>query len=254
MRTRREFIKGGVALLAAPLIIPARAASACDFVSFTPYTPPASGGGSADPSGGGGGGGGALGGCSLRPDSIEGLNPDFRDRVAQMIASVNMDLGGQLRVYSAYRSIAHQAELYRAAVIRYGSEQAAQAKVAVPGRSLHQFGLAVDVGWNTCATGVDYGDHPIDGWLSANLPRFGLVRRLANEGWHIEPIGGVALRDQMIAAARGNEHLPLPEVGESGVPAYGTFNPSSATCQEILRDLPLGGLMPWGGTMDMTSD
>ena len=252
MTTRREFIKGGVVFLAAPFVIPSRAASACDFVSFTPYTPPSAMVGA--PPHASGGGGGMLGGCSLRAGSIEGLNPDFRDRVAEMIARVNMDLGGQLRVYSAYRSIAHQRELYEAAITRYGSEQAARKMVAPPGRSLHQFGLAVDVGWNTCASGVHYGDHPIDSWLSSNLPRFGLVRRLANEGWHIEPVGGLDLRNQMIAEARGSGHLPLPEIGEAGVPAYGVYNPDSNTCQEILRDLPTGGLMPWDSSMDMTAD
>lgn len=251
MKTRRDFIKAGAAFLAAPLIIPSRAFAACEFVTFTSYAPPGGGAGPTDPAGGGGG---ALGGCSLRPGSIEGLNPDFRDRVAQMISAVNMDLGGQLRVYSAYRSIAHQRELYEAALIKYGSPQEAQKKVALPGRSLHQFGLAVDVAWNNCSSGVRYTDQPISGWLTANLERFGLVRRLANEGWHIEPIGGVAIRNEMIAAARGNAHLPLPEVGEAGVPAYGTYNPNSSSCEEILRDLPSGSLMPWDGTMDMSAD
>lgn len=249
MTTRREFLTAGAALIAAPFIIPVRAAAACELVTFSSYSPP--GGGAP---GGGGGGGGAFGGCSLRAGSIEGLNPDFRDRVAQMIKSVNADLGGELRVYSAYRSIAHQAELFEAAVARRGSVEAARRWVAPPGRSMHNYGLAVDVGWNTCASGVDYGDHPIDGWLSANLSRFGLVRPLGNEGWHIEPVGGRTIRDQMIAAARGHEHLPLPEFDDAGVPAYGTYNPSASSCQEILRDLPLGGLMPWDGTMDMTAD
>lgn len=251
MRTRREFITMGGALIAAPLIIPTPAAAACEFVTFSSYAPP----GGAAPSGGTSGGAGPFGSCSFsRPGSIEGLNPDFRDRVAQMIQSVRAELGGQLHVYSAYRSIAHQAELFEAEVAKRGSVEAARRWVAPPGRSMHNYGLAVDVAWNNCGARVEYGDQPIDGWLSANLQRFGLVRRLSNEGWHIEPIGGLAIRDQMIAAARGHSHLPLPEVGDAGVPAYGTYNPNSSSCEEILRDLPSGSLMPWDGTMDMTSD
>lgn len=250
MKTRREFLISGAAFIASPVIISPRSAAACEFVTFTSYAP--QGGEISD--GDTGGGGADLGGCVWRPGSIEGLNPEFRDRIAQLISAVNMDLGGQLMVYSGYRSIEVQRQLYEAEIIKRGSEQAARAWVAPPGRSLHQFGLAVDVAWNSCGNRVEYGDQPIDGWLSANLERFGLVRRLSNEGWHIEPIGGLEIRNQMIAAARGNTPLPLPEIGDAGVPAYGAYNPNSSTCQEILRDLPSGSLMPWGGTMDMTSD
>lgn len=247
MRTRRQFLIGGAVVLASPFILRSPAVASCEFVSFTPYTPPGGG------AGGGDGGGGSFGSCSLREGAIEGLNPDFRDRVAQLIAAANREVGGRMNVYSGYRSIEHQRQLFEAEVAKRGSVEAARAWVAPPGRSMHNYGLAVDLGWNRCG-GIKYSDQPISGWMTANLARFGLVRPLSNEGWHVEPIGGRAVRDQMIAAARGNEPLPLPEVGGTGVPVYGSFNPGSSSCQEILRDLPTAGLMPWGGSMDMSED
>jgi len=253
MRTRREFLLGGAAALAAPVFFLPRPAAACELVQFTSYAPPASGGGGAtDPSGGGSGG--SFGSCSLREGAIDGLNPDFRDRVAELIASANREMNGRMQVYSGYRSIEHQRQLFEAEVAKRGSVAAARVWVAPPGRSMHNFGLAVDMAWNGCGGNrIEYGQ-TISNWLTANLERFGLVRPLSNEGWHIEPLGGRSVRDEMIAAARGNSHLPLPDVGAQGVPDYGSYNPSSSSCEEILRDLPTAGLMPWGGYMDMSED
>lgn len=249
MANRRSFLISAGAALAAPAFFVPGAAKACDFVSFTAYNPPPPPSG-----GGGGGGGGALGGCSLRPGSIEGLNPEFRERIAELILAANMEVGGQMRVYSAYRSIAHQRELWEAEIRRTGSAEVARITVAPPGRSMHQFGLAVDLGWNTCATGIRYEHQPISGWMSANLARFGLIRPLSNEGWHVEPIGGRVIRDQMIAGMRGDGPLPPPPTGAAGIPDYGSVNASSSSCEEILRDLPMAGLMPWGGIDEMTAD
>lgn len=249
MRTRRQFLIAGAAALAAPVFI--RPAAACEFVSFTSYTPPPSPGG--DPGGGGGGGGGGFGSCSLRAGAIDGLNPDFRSRVAQLIAAANREVGGQMNLYSGYRSIEHQRQLYEAAIAKYGSPAAARRWVAPPGASMHNFGLAVDLGWNECG-GINYSDQPISGWMTSNLGRFGLVRPLSNEGWHVEPIGGRAIRDQMIAGMRGDGPLPPPPPDQGGVPAYGTYNPSSSSCEEILRDIPQVGLMPWGDGLDMSVD
>ena len=248
MRTRRQFLVAGAAALAAPVFI--RPAAACEFVTFTAPAPPPGGGAGA---GAGGGAGGGFGSCSLRAGALEGLNPDFRDRVAQLIAAANREVGGQMNVYSGYRSIAHQRELFEAEIAKRGSVAAARRWVAPPGASMHNFGLAVDLGWNRCG-GIKYSEQPISGWMTANLGRFGLVRPLSNEGWHVEPIGGRAVRDQMIAGMRGDGPLPPPPPDRGGVPNYGTYNPDSSSCQEILRDLPQTGLMPWGDGLDMSVD
>jgi hypothetical protein len=251
MRTRRDFITGGAALLASPFILARAASASCEFVSFTPYAPPGGGGGGSEtaPSGGG-----SFGSCSLRENAIEGLSPDFQQRVATLILAANMEMGGAMNVYSGYRSIAHQKQLFEAEIAKRGSVEAARVFVAPPGRSMHNFGLAVDLAWNGCGGArVMYGQ-PISNWMSANLDRFGLIRPLSNEGWHVEPAGGRAVRDQMVAAARGNAHLPLPEASDAGIRDYGSFNPDSSSCQEILRDLPLGGLMPWGSATSMSED
>ena len=86
--------------------------------------------------------------------------------------------GGRVWVVSGYRSEAEQRILWARALRRYGSPARADDWVARPGRSMHERGLAVDLG----------GD--IDGAVALvrelNLP---LHRPLPNEPWHFELIG-----------------------------------------------------------------
>jgi len=240
MRTRRDFLLLGTTALITPLLIGPRAALACEFVSMSSYSPPSGSPGDA-----------SLYGHTSSPEGIDGLDPVFRDQVASLIAAANREFGGSMVIYSGYRSIERQRQLYEAALARYGSEREARRWVAPPGASMHNFGLAVDLRHNGAR--IEYGQ-PISNWMTANLARFGLVRPLSNEGWHVEPIGGRERRNQMVAGARGSAPLPAPPPGEGGVPTYGTYNADSSSCQEILRDLPMVGLMPWGVGGDISAD
>ncbi|PTX52484.1 D-alanyl-D-alanine carboxypeptidase-like protein [Gemmobacter caeni] len=239
MRTRRHFLLGTAALIS-PFLIGPRAASACEFVTPSSYSPPSGTPGDA-----------SLYGHTSSPEGIDGLDPVFRDQVAGLIAAANREFGGSMVIYSGYRSIERQRQLYEAALARYGSEREARRWVAPPGASMHNFGLAVDLRHN--GGRIEYGQ-PISNWMTANLARFGLVRPLSNEGWHVEPIGGRERRNQMVAGARGSGPLPAPPPGQDGVPNYGTMSPGSSSCQEILRDLPMVGLMPWGVGGDISAD
>lgn len=81
--------------------------------------------------------------------------------------------GGKVKVVSGKRSTKRQAELYAAAIKKYGSEKAARKWVAPPGRSRHESGLATDLG----------GDLNLAAKLA---PQYGLHRPMAHEPWHFE--------------------------------------------------------------------
>jgi hypothetical protein len=157
-----------------------------------PAPRPASGGGggSTRPSGGGGSsyGGGGGSSRSASPASYSGggsaqgaggLNPGFSASLQALIAAS----GGRIYITSGYRSPQRQAELFSAAVRKYGSEAAARKWVAPPGRSNHGRGIAADLG---------FADAGARNWAHANAGRFGLRFPMSWEPWHIEPIGGRA--------------------------------------------------------------
>lgn len=76
--------------------------------------------------------------------------------------------GISLVITSAYRSDAQQARLF---------EQHPDPRwVAPPGQSLHR-----------CATELDLGPSSAYGWLAANAPRFGFVKRYSWEPWRSQP-------------------------------------------------------------------
>jgi D-alanyl-D-alanine carboxypeptidase/Putative Flp pilus-assembly TadE/G-like len=86
--------------------------------------------------------------------------------------------GGAISVNSGYRSSDEQASLWAEALKRYGSAEAADDWVAPPGTSMHERGLAVDLG----------GDIPLALRLieKHDLP---LWRPMDHEPWHFELVG-----------------------------------------------------------------
>jgi hypothetical protein len=83
--------------------------------------------------------------------------------------------GVEFVVDSGWRSPAYQAQLFREAVSKYGSEQEAARWVAAPNRSAHVSGDAVDIGPSDAAA-----------WLSEHGAPYGLCRIYGNEPWHFE--------------------------------------------------------------------
>jgi hypothetical protein len=94
----------------------------------------------------------------------EGMRPDVAAAFDRMAAAARR-AGIELLVVSGFRSDAEQAELFA----RHPDPR----WVAPPGRSLHR-----------CATELDLGPSVAYGWLDANAPRFGFVRRYSWEQWH----------------------------------------------------------------------
>ena len=90
-------------------------------------------------------------------------------------ATVAADDGVEFVVDSGWRSPAYQAQLLRAAVSKYGSEQEAARWVATPNTSAHVSGDAVDIGPSAAAA-----------WLSEHGAEYGLCQIYGNEPWHYE--------------------------------------------------------------------
>lgn len=164
-----------------------------------------------------------LYGHTTNRSGIDQMVPSFRDSVAAMMDAARAELGGEMVIYSGYRSTAHQQRLWDEAAARYPDPEVRDNWVARPGSSMHNYGLAADMRWNGAR--IEYGT-PISNWMEANMSRFGLTRPMSNEGWHVEPIGGRANRDQFMSGA-------------------------SLTCSESyaneVMEIPTTILMPWGG-------
>src|SRR5215470_8230874 len=92
------------------------------------------------------------------PDPFYGLNADFASRLRAMMAAAPLPL----TISSGYRSPIRQAELYDAAVGKYGSPEAARKWVAPPGRSQHNFGMAADLGYG--GGGLGHGSPELIDW------------------------------------------------------------------------------------------
>ena len=105
-----------------------------------------------------------------RADS-EGLHPVLRRAVERLVSAS----GGSVVLVSGFRSEAEQRALWLEALRRYGDPERADDWVAPPGRSMHERGLAVDLGGD-----VGLAISLID---ELGLP---LHRPLSNEPWHFE--------------------------------------------------------------------
>jgi D-alanyl-D-alanine carboxypeptidase len=101
--------------------------------------------------------------------------------------------GVEIIPISGFRNREYQETLFRKAVVKYGSEDAAVRWVARPGRSEHQTGLAIDVGDEknpACDVESPFEETPAFHWLQKNAARFGFelsYPRNNPRGVHYEP-------------------------------------------------------------------
>ena len=96
-------------------------------------------------------------------------------RALRQAATAAAGAGVRFVVDSGWRSAAYQQQLFREAVVKYGSEREAARWVATPGTSAHVSGDAIDIG-PVAATA----------WLAEHGAEYGLCRVYANEPWHYE--------------------------------------------------------------------
>lgn len=107
----------------------------------------------------------------------KGLDPEFDSALLRLIK----DSGGKISVGSGYRSIAEQTKIYN--LWRAGKHPAP--RVAKPGSSNHNFGLAAD---------LKFADRAARAYAHANAARYGLRFPMGDEPWHVEPINARARR------------------------------------------------------------
>lgn len=100
---------------------------------------------------------------------FSGINPELMKKFQGMVQEYGEKTGNKTIVTSGYRDAAKQQALY----------QQDPTKAARPGRSLHQFGLALDVDSKT-----------LDEMDKLGLMRkYGFTRPVGGEPWHTEPAG-----------------------------------------------------------------
>jgi hypothetical protein len=151
-----------------------------------------------------------AGGAASRPDSLTGLDPNMQNALLAMFAAAPEDVRAGLRINSAYRSPELQERLYQDALRRYGSEAEARRWVAPPGRSQHNHGRAVDLG---------YASDAAREWAHANAAAHGLAFPLSNENWHIELAGARGMPTGAPQAAPQSSQTPAPVNALAGLQA-----------------------------------
>lgn len=134
-----------------------------------------------------------------------------------MVAAALGD-GHELQLTSGYRSYQEQQETYDRFVRDYGPDVAAE-RVAVPGTSEHQTGLAVDVGQVGLPDDQEFGDQASSAWVRDNAHRFGFVIRYppdkahitgyANEPWHLRYVGAELAAQLYSSGLTMEEHFGL---------------------------------------------
>jgi len=109
--------------------------------------------------------------------SLTGMESQFSENLAKMFAAAPADVRSSTSIYSGYRSIQRQQELWNEALIKYGSPEAARKWVAPPGSSQHNQGFAAD---------LRFGNDSSRQWFHENANQFGLSFPMGHEPWHIE--------------------------------------------------------------------
>jgi D-alanyl-D-alanine carboxypeptidase len=133
--------------------------------------------------------------------------------------------GHELQLTSGYRSYAEQQQLYDRFVEDFGDEVAAE-RVALPGTSEHQTGLAADVGLVGLPDDQAFGNTQASTWVAENAHRFGFIIRYppdkahitgyANEPWHLRYVGAELAAQLFASGLTMEEHFGLVPTGPTG--------------------------------------
>ncbi|MGY1748472.1 D-alanyl-D-alanine carboxypeptidase family protein [Modestobacter sp. SYSU DS0511] len=147
------------------------------------------------------------------------LRAEAAEAMDAMLAAA-ADQGLFLSVQSAYRSYDYQVGLFDAQVSRFGEERA-EVRVARPGHSEHQTGLAADVGGGGCDIETCFGTTPEGRWVADHGAEFGYVVRYPDgaqevtgfkyEPWHVRYVGtALATELQRSGVSTLEEFFGLP--------------------------------------------
>ncbi|MGG1661511.1 M15 family metallopeptidase [Brevibacillus sp. NRS-1366] len=135
----------------------------------------------------------------------------------ELFAKAKLD-GIELYAVSGYRSYKTQKSLYETYVKTQGAEHAA-AYSAVPGKSEHQTGLAMDVSGADAQTRLEepFGETPEGKWLAAHSAEYGFIIRYLKgkeaitgysyEPWHLRYVGKEMAQDIMAKGMTLEDYL-----------------------------------------------
>lgn len=174
------------------------------------------------------------------PSHATGLDPRFAAQLNDFLSAAP----GDISIYSGYRSVKRQGELWQGALKKYGSPAAARKWVAPPGHSRHNSGLAADL---TYGAGME-------SWAHENAAKYGLRFRMGHEDWHIEPTwAGNPTKPQAISQAAPVEQasaaLPQQPVGDPLAHA-GMFN-RLTDANPMVRQTAEREMTPYNGNQFM---
>ena len=131
----------------------------------------------------------------------------------RMFETALSEAGYTLYATSGYRAYGIQQILFNSKVEAVGSKQKAQRRVAAPGTSEHQLGLAMDIqSPSPLNLNPNVGETPEGVWVGENAHRFGFIIRyqkewrditgVVYEPWHVRYVG--------VAHATALYHLNIP--------------------------------------------
>lgn len=132
-----------------------------------------------------------------RPTGTNGLTAETAAALKKLSAAARR-AGVRIVVRSGYRSYSTQAAIFKAQLASYPSEALARRYNAMPGRSEHQTGLAVDL-WDGVTWGLGVRNTATGKWLWRHSREYGFILRYppgkekvtgyAYEPWHFRYIG-----------------------------------------------------------------
>lgn len=165
-----------------------------------------------------------------------------------MFRTAYLEEGYTLYAASGYRSYGIQQILFNSKVEETGSREKAERRVAPPGSSEHQLGLAMDVqAPSQMNLSTAFGSTDEGKWLSANAHRFGFILRYkehwraitgySQEPWHIRYVG--------VAHATAMAELDIPletyvEMAER-LPEYVLTGGSHVLLAGLIREMMAAG-------------
>lgn len=173
---------------------------------------------------------------------LQGLAPELVSSLGQLLAQAPQGI----TINSAYRSPERQAQLFQEAIKKYGSEQAARKWVAPPGKSQHNHGNAVDLG---------FVSDEARNWAHQNAQKFGLAFPMGHEPWHIElanargmvPVKSrapdIQMAQQATSEVQGNPQLAYTHV-DAGSPNEAQQPNMMASLGSMLAQSQMAGSLP----------
>lgn len=169
--------------------------------------------------------------------NTDGLNAGFQSNLVGMAKEYYEQTGKQIPVNSGYRSLEEQAHLYATKPKGYAAR---------PGRSIHNFGGALDT---DSVIGNDLEKRGL-------LKKYGMERPLAHEKWHIQPMGLTlaAARAGIFSADEPHSQGGEAKVQTSGAPKTASSAPvTPANSIQVASSSPVAGSSSGGSTYSTDS-